>query len=262
MLAAVNCKQKGTLLAPKTKQQILNQARADLLKLVQNDVTDFSDRERWKVGEVDPALSKRAAVLILFGALDSQPAQSTDCPESVGAFLDVLILVRAASLRSHAGQPAFPGGKVDPEDYEQVKAQGVPVSHIAALREAVEETGLDPAGVEVLGAIKDVPLPVSNFEVSPVIGWWTKPSDVDVVDRDESSLVLRVPVADLVDPAHRLYVTVERGGVKHKSPAFDVSQDGETFRIWGFTGVILDRVLDALGWSQEWDRTRSEAAPI
>ncbi len=214
------------------------------------------------MGEVDSASSKRAAVLILFGALDSQPAQNADCPEAVGAYLDVLILVRAASLRSHAGQPAFPGGKIDPEDYEQAQVQGVPVSHIAALREATEETGLDPEGVEILGAIKDVPLPVTNLQVSPVIGWWTKPSDVDVVDHGESSLVLRVPVADLVDPANRLYVTVARGGVKHKSPAFDVSQDGETFRIWGFTGVILDRVLDALGWAQEWDRNRSEPAPV
>ncbi|WP_239479082.1 CoA pyrophosphatase [Rothia sp. ZJ1223] len=243
------------------KGAALGQARADLLRLVQHDVTDFSDCERWKVGEVDSAVSRRAAVLILFGALDAEPAR-TWVAGNVAEYLDVLVLVRASSMRSHAGQPAFPGGKIDPEDYERAERDGVPVSHIAAVREAVEETGLDPEGVEVLGAIQDVPLPVSNFQVSPIIGWWCKPSPVDVVDHQESSLVLRVPVADLVNPANRLYATISYQGRTHRSPAFDVAQDGETFRIWGFTGVILDRVLDALGWSVPWDQQRSEPAPI
>ena len=90
-------------------------------------------------------LSKEAAVLVLFGVLDDEPSASADfdgCPECVGENLDVLLLVRADTLRSHAGQPAFPGGKIDPEDYELARQQGVPVGRIAALREAVEETGL------------------------------------------------------------------------------------------------------------------------
>jgi len=84
-------------------------------------------------------LSKEAAVLVLFGVLDDEPSASADfqgCPECVGKDLDVLLLVRADTLRSHAGQPAFPGGKIDPEDYELARQQGVPVGRIAALREA------------------------------------------------------------------------------------------------------------------------------
>ena len=92
-------------------------------------------------------LSKEAAVLILFGVLDNSPStgEFDGCPDNVSADLDVLLLVRAATLRSHAGQPAFPGGKIDPEDYALAETTGEPVAHIAALREAVEETGLDLA---------------------------------------------------------------------------------------------------------------------
>ena len=114
-------------------------------------------------------LSKEAAVLILFGVLDNSPSTGKfdGCPENVSADLDVLLLVRAATLRSHAGQPAFPGGKIDPEDYALAETTGEPVAHIAALREAVEETGLDPAGVQILGQLHTLPLPISNFMVTP-----------------------------------------------------------------------------------------------
>lgn len=122
-------------------------------------------------------LSKEAAVLILFGVLDNSPStgEFEGCPENVSADLDVLLLVRAATLRSHAGQPAFPGGKIDPEDYVLAATTGEPVAYIAALREAVEETGLDPAGVQILGQLHTLPLPISNFMVTPVIGWWNSP---------------------------------------------------------------------------------------
>ena len=125
-------------------------------------------------------LNKEAAVLILFGVLDNSPSTGKfdGCPENVSADLDVLLLVRAATLRSHAGQPAFPGGKIDPEDYALAETTGEPVAHIAALREAVEETGLDPAGVQILGQLHTLPLPISNFMVTPVIGWWNSPVPV------------------------------------------------------------------------------------
>ncbi|MCW2587089.1 MAG: hypothetical protein JWN55_2605, partial [Frankiales bacterium] len=71
-----------------------------------------------------------SAVLVLFG-------EGPDGP-------DLLLIERAATLRSHAGQPAFPGGAQDPEDDGPVAA---------ALREAQEEVGLDPASVDVLGQL-------------------------------------------------------------------------------------------------------------
>ena len=208
-------------------------------------------------------LAKEAAVLILFGALDSTPASShfAGCPQEVSEELDVLLLVRASTLRSHAGQPAFPGGKIDPEDYEQAERQGVSVAQIAALREANEETGLNPEGVEILGQLPALPLPVSDFMVTPVIGWWRDPSDVQVVDFNESALIARVPVRDLLNPANRHMSYVRRGDSKHLTPAFRVEQDGHEFTVWGFTAMLLDSIFNSLGWSVDWDRNDKRPAP-
>lgn len=229
----------------------------------------MEDREPWRIGRIDENY-RRSAVLILFGALDALPARSPEHAAGVGRDLDVLLVQRAATLRSHPGQVAFPGGRLDPGDgdlHELLSVPGGEVSaaHVrAALREAQEETGLDPRGVEVLGALAPVPLPVSNHLVTPVLGWWRESSPVDVVDHAESSLVFRVPVLDLVDPARRHYASVTRGRQTYRSPAFTVPVAGtaETVTVWGFTGVLLDRVLAALGWSVPWDTARVLPAPL
>lgn len=186
-----------------------------------------------------------SAVLVLFGALDDQPAHfhSSAVPED----LDLLLTQRSLSLRQHPGQIAFPGGRKDPED----------VDHAAcAVREAEEETGLDPDGVRVIGTLPPAPLTVSNFQVFPVLGWWDRPSDVFVVDEGEAARVFRVPVADLVDPANRITTSLTRGAAgnaqRFRSPGFLVSGA----LVWGFTAILIDRILDLLGWSQDWDRQR------
>lgn len=140
----------------------------DLLEALASGGVEFDVDALLRSAPASP-LSKEAAVLILFGVLDDSPStgEFEGCPENVGADLDVLLLVRAATLRAHAGQPAFPGGKIDPEDYALAESTGEPVAHIAALREAVEETGLDPAGVQVLGQLRTLPLPISDFMVTP-----------------------------------------------------------------------------------------------
>jgi 8-oxo-dGTP pyrophosphatase MutT (NUDIX family) len=149
----------------------------------------------------------------------------------------VLLLQRAASLRQHSGQVAFPGGGADPED-------DGPVS--TALREAREETGLDPTGVEPLALLSPIFVPPSRFNVTPVIGYWRSPSPVDVVDAAESQRVLRVPLSTLIDPVNRFQI---RGPLGYRSPAFDV--DGMV--VWGFTGGVLAALLAAAGWEVDWD---------
>ncbi len=121
----------------------------------------------------------------------------------------------------------------------------------AALREAEEETGLDPAGVEVLGTLQELGLPHSNFLVTPVLGWWRSPSPVRVVDYGESAQVFRVPVRDLLDPDNRAMATVHRAGRTFDSPAFTVNG----VVVWGFTGIVLNGLFDQLGWAVPWDRT-------
>lgn len=212
--------------------------------------------DSWPIGQMEPGSVKHAAVLVLMGVLDDAPAQNTGCG-TVASDIDLLVLVRSDALRHHAGQPALPGGRIDPEDYDEAARTGRTAEQVAALREAVEETGLDADGVRLLGQLPAVDLPVSNYRVTPVLGWWDLPTPVAAVDRNESTLVVRVPVADLLNPAHRMIMTVTRGRTRHKSPAFDVTGDFAPFTIWGFTGNLLSRVFEELGWEEPWDKKRT-----
>ncbi len=195
--------------------------------------------------------AREAAVLVLFGVLDDHPAHRT-ADAAVPADLDVLLLARAASLAHHPGQVAFPGGRLEPDDDGPVAA---------ALREAEEETGLDPTGVEVLGTLGELALQVSNHVVVPVLAWWARPSAVAAVDRRESSTVFRAPVADLLDPAGRRTAVVP--GTPYAGPAFLVPDGPEQHHlVWGFTAMILDRLFDELGWTEPWNRARTVPAPV
>jgi 8-oxo-dGTP pyrophosphatase MutT (NUDIX family) len=179
---------------------------------------------------------RHSAVLILFGEGPHGP--------------DVLLIERAATMRSHAGQPAFPGGALDPED-GPVEGRG-PVT--AALREAREEVGLDPATVEVLGTLPALWLPPSGFVVHPVVAWWRAPHPVAVVDVAEVAAVARVPLDRLADPELRFTVTHPSGWV---GPAFEVATDDAALLVWGFTAGLLDKLLALPACERAWDRTRS-----
>ena len=173
---------------------------------------------------VPPATGGReSAVLVLFGDGPGGP--------------DLLLIQRSEGLRLHASQPAFPGGTVDAGD-------GGPVG--AALREAVEEVGLDPGGVDVVGALPEVFIPRTGFRVVPVLAWWRRPSAVAPVDPGEVAAVERVSVAELADPGARLMVRVPDG---RTTPAFRV----RGMLIWGFTAALVDRLLALGGWEKPWD---------
>lgn len=219
--------------------------RNDLEKLVTTGIDwhDHAEPDRFP----STGAPRPAAVLVLFGALDDVDSQHM--APRVPRDLDVLFVERAATLTDHPGQIAFPGGRIDATDTGPVAA---------ALREAAEETGLDPSGVDVIGTLLSLPLPVSRHEVTPVVGWWARSSHVRVVDPGESAHVFRAPVADLIDPANRRTTTVTRGDYTMRSPGFLV---GDRL-IWGFTGIVLAAILDELGWAQPWDRTRELQIPI
>ena len=169
---------------------------------------------------------RHSAVLLCFG-------EGPDGP-------DLLLIERAARMRAHAGQPAFPGGAIDPQDDGPIAA---------ALREAVEETGLDAAGVVPFGTLPDLWLPVSDFVVTPVVAWWREPSPVRAADPREVARVARVSIAALVDPANRARVRHPSGYV---GPCFTVAG----MLVWGFTAGILDAVLTAAGWAVPWNADR------
>ncbi|MFJ5922410.1 NUDIX hydrolase [Kitasatospora sp. NPDC092948] len=173
-----------------------------------------------------------SAVLMLFGEGPAGP--------------DLLLIERARSLRSHAGQPSFPGGALDPEDGDP--AGSGPLA--AALREAAEETGLDPSGVQLFAQLPALYIPVSGFVVTPVLGWWRRESPVAVVDPAETGAVFRVPLAELTDPANRARLRHPSG---HTGPAFQVA--GRL--VWGFTAGVIDRVLHFSGLERPWDSRRT-----
>ncbi len=211
--------------------------RADLAALCARGLDWHIDASRVLPG-FSPA--RRAAVLVLFGVLDSVPARGSGL---LPPDLDVLLLRRAPTLASHPGQIAFPGGRLEASDKGPIAA---------ALREAVEETGLDPAALEPLGTLPELALPVSNHLVTPVPAWWTRPSEVAAVDHDETVEVFRMPVADLLDPANRASTEHSVGTRSYRAPAFTV--DGRL--VWGFTAIVLSRMFDELGWAEPWDGNR------
>jgi len=187
-----------------------------------DDLTAFVAPE-----DVEP---RRGAVLMLFGS-----------------DRDLLLTERAHDMRSHPGQVSFPGGAIDPGETPRE----------AALREAYEETGLLPDGVEVFAELPELWLPPSNFAVTPVLGWWRRESPVGVVDPAEVHAVYRVPLADLLEPDHRVSVRHPSGWT---GPGFLVGP-GHELVLWGFTAGIISRLLDFLGWTRPWDDRRVRDLP-
>lgn len=205
--------------------------------------------------------SREAAVLALFWMAEDGP--------------HVLLTERSPDLAKHPGQIAFPGGGAEQSDTD--------LPH-TALREAQEETGLDPDRATVLGTLPVAPILASGFNVTPVIAVTQDPGPL-APQTGEVSRVLRTRVADLVEPAHRYTAVVVHRGPRLPSPAFlyglsshggqppigqssvngqphaDATEVTHEFEhsgafVWGFTGTLLDRMLMRLGWAGEWDRGR------
>jgi 8-oxo-dGTP pyrophosphatase MutT (NUDIX family) len=187
---------------------------------------------------------RTAAVLVLFGVLDSLPSDHEAQARAVSRDLDVLLLERAATLRTSPGDVAFPGGRVDPDDESPA---------FTALREAQEETGLDPTGVEILGTLDNIPLAFAQHVVAPVLAWWQHPSPIRVVDEAESAAVFRAPVADLLNPVNRGVTVIRRDGQEWRGPGFHVHHASGEHLVWGFTAMLLDGLFDRLGWTEPWD---------
>lgn len=169
-----------------------------------------------------------AAVLIVF---TGDP--DTDTLPSDAA---VLITHRHPSMRSHSGQMAFPGGRIDPTDTGAIDA---------ALREAEEETGLAPHRVMPLAVMEAATTGGSRRKVRPVIAYAADPGPVHPASEEETDDVFFVPVSELVDAENRLVT----GWSGWSGPAFLTG----CYVVWGFTGVLLSVVLDLAGWAQPYD---------
>jgi 8-oxo-dGTP pyrophosphatase MutT (NUDIX family) len=166
---------------------------------------------------------RRGAVLMLFG----------DGPEGP----ELLLTERAHHMRSHPGQVSFPGGSIDEGETPRQ----------AALREAWEETGVEPDAVEVFAEQPELWLPPSNFAVTPILGYWRDRGEVRIESPEEVHEIHHVAIADLLDPTHRIAVRHPSGWV---GPGFLIGEDKDVI-LWGFTAGIVARLFNYLGWTSE-----------
>jgi 8-oxo-dGTP pyrophosphatase MutT (NUDIX family) len=141
----------------------------------------------------------------------------------------VLLTVRSSQLPSHAGQVSMPGGAVEEgESLEQ-----------AALREASEETGVDPAAVRVLGRLTPLHIPVSGFVLNTVVGVADARPDFRLAGT-EVDQILEPSLDDLLDPAAVRRLPRLRDGLFQDVPYFAV--DG--VQVWGATAMVLAEFLE------------------
>jgi 8-oxo-dGTP pyrophosphatase MutT (NUDIX family) len=176
-----------------------------------------------------------AAVLVLFSGGEA-PGADGGVPDDA----DLLLTVRASTLRHHAGQAAFPGGATDPGDAGPVDT---------ALREANEETGIDATRLRPLATLERMFIAPSGFHVIPVLAYSPDPGPVAVVDEAETAIVARVPVRAFINPENRLVVYRRTFSSRFAGPAFLLDE----MLVWGFTGQVISAILDCAGWALPWN---------
>jgi 8-oxo-dGTP pyrophosphatase MutT (NUDIX family) len=170
-------------------------------------------RTGWKPGEFPSDARIAAGLLLLYPG-----ARGPSIP----------LTVRASGLKRHAGQISLPGGATDPGE---TLAQ-------AALREAHEEIGVDPALVRILGELTPVHVLVSGFTLHPIVGiTGDRPSFT--LDANEVEELIEVSVEDLQDASAIRQGTRTREGVAIEYPYFDLMGH----QVWGATAMILGEFL-------------------
>ncbi len=158
-------------------------------------------------------------------AVSSLPRAAVLLLISTGPQLQTFLTLRSADLPTHPGQISLPGGLVAVHD-DSLEA--------TALREAQEETGLDPACVEVLGRLPPVVVVASGVEITPVVGWAASLPQLRP-DPREVAAIITCPLHEVLQPARYRRESLLRDGHSREFWVIDVQQH----RVWGATASIL-----------------------
>lgn len=172
--------------------------------------------------DLDPELWRRAGVVAAKPAAVLVPVVDRAEPS-------VILTLRTPDLTSHAGQIAFPGGKIDPHDVSPVGA---------ALREAQEEIGLEPAFVEPLGYL-DLYLTFSGFRILPTVAR-VGPDYALTLNRSEVADAFEVPLDFLMEPLNHQRQSRDWNGITRQYYAMPYLDR----HIWGVTAGILRNLYE------------------
>ncbi len=177
-------------------------------------MTALRDAQPHELSTNDPpareVAARQAAVLILLGG--HGPGE-----------VDVVLTRRASGLRDHPGEVSFPGGGWEPGDTSPVAT---------ALREAEEETGVDPAGITPLLLLPRLFIPPSGFDVTAVVGYWHRRALLAPTDVAETQEVFSIGLRDLAQPARWQDYTVPGW----HGPSTRLDNDA---LLWGYTAELL-----------------------
>jgi len=145
--------------------------------------------------------------------------------------LTVLLTRRTERVNHHRGQISLPGGEQHPG--ESLEA--------TALRETIEELGLDLTAVRVLGRLTPLYIPPSNYCIYPTVAFLAGPLAFRM-QPEEVAEVIEAPVDHLADPAHHKRETWNYGGLDHEVPFYEFAGH----KIWGATAMVLAELIALL----------------
>ncbi len=144
--------------------------------------------------------------------------------------VELCLIRRPSTMKNHAGQIAFPGGRREPFDTDLIRT---------ALREANEEIGIDMNKVEIAGVLSPVYVQISGFVITPVVGCLSERPAIRM-DSSEVDEVIFITLDDVMSEVSRCNREMETMTGLLEVPGYEI---GGNF-IWGATAMILTELVD------------------